>query len=239
MNMHSLLAAAALSVASLSAHAVSVEAHQNATVQPGGVRTGNNGINFFNIEGSDYGSFASYGVTRFDIASLKAQFDAQYGVNGWVVDSISLSLTQSNASFTADGAVDIYFTGNDSTSITSPSPLQYPFSGDFADAQYITGYQFVQVSSGTVDTYSLFNRTSANSAGAQALVADILADSRITLALVEGDSGVAATYAGYNNNSYAGPTLNIQVSAVPEAQTWIMVLAGLSVISLSLRRNVR
>ena len=60
-----------------------------------------------------------------------------------------------------------------------------------------------------------------------------------TLALVDGDGGVAATYAGYNNNTYAGPTLNIEVSAVPEADSWLMVLAGLSVISLSLRRNVR
>lgn len=60
----------------------------------------------------------------------------------------------------------------------------------------------------------------------------------MTLARVESNSGVAATYAGYNN-TYAGPTLSIEVTAVPEADHWLMVLAGLSVISLSLRRNVR
>lgn len=239
MNMQNALAAAVLSVACLSAHAADVEAFQNATVQPGGVRTGNNGINFFNIEGSDYGSFASYGVVRFNVASLKSQFDAQYGVNGWAIDSISLSLTQSNAAFTTDGALDVYFTGNDAVSIVAPSPLQYPFAGDFADAQKVLSYNFVKISSGTLETYSLFSSAVSNNAGAQALLADILTDTRVTLALVEGDSSVAATYAGYNNNTYAGPTLSIEVTAVPEADSWLMILAGLSVISLSLRRNVR
>ncbi|MCW0201916.1 MAG: hypothetical protein OJI74_08605 [Rhodanobacter thiooxydans] len=238
MNMLKTLAVAALSIAALSAHAADVEAFQNATVQPGGVRTGGSGINFFNVEGADYGSFASYGVVRFDIASLKSQFDAQYGVDGWVVDHISLSLTQSNASFTADGAVDVYFTGNDAISIVSPSPLQYPFAGDFADAQQIVSYTFTQIASGTLETYSLFNRSASNNAGAQALAADILSDSRVTLALVEGDSGVAATYAGYNNNTYAGPTLNIEVSAVPEADGWAMLLAGLGLIAGVVRRRM-
>ncbi|MCQ9378383.1 PEP-CTERM sorting domain-containing protein [Methyloversatilis sp. XJ19-49] len=238
MNMLKTLTAAVLSVAALSAHAADVEAFQNATVQPGGVRTGGSGINFFNVEGADFGSFASYGVVRFDIASLKSQFDAQYGVDGWVVDSISLSLTQSNASFTANGAVDVHFTGNDSISIVSPSPLQYPFAGDFADAQQILSYTFTEIASGTLETYSLFNRSASNNAGAQALAADILSDSRVTLALVEGDSGVAATYAGYNNNTYAGPTLSIEVTAVPEADGWAMLLAGLGLIAAMTRRRM-
>jgi MYXO-CTERM domain-containing protein len=238
MNMLKTLAAAALSVAALSAHAASVEAFQNATVQPSGVRTGNNGINFFNIEGNDFGNFASYGVVRFNVASLKSQFDAQYGVNGWAIDSISLSLTQSNAAFTADGAVDVYFTGNDAISIVSPSPLQYPFAGDFADAQKVLSYNFTQISSGTLENHSLFSSSVSNNAGAQALLADILADSVVTLALVEGESGVAATYAGYNHNTYAGPTLNIEVSAVPEANGWAMLLAGLGMIAGVARRRM-
>jgi MYXO-CTERM domain-containing protein len=237
MNMQKALVAAALSIACLSAHAASVEAFQNATVQPNGVRTGGSGINFFNIEGSDFGTFASYGVARFDITSLKSAFDAQYGVNGWMVDRISLSLTQSNASFTANGAVDVFFTGEDTVSIVSPSTLQYPFAGDFADAQRIVGGAFVEIASGTVDTYSLFDRAASNTAGGQALMADILSDSRVTLALVEGDAGVAATYAGYNNNTYAGPTLNIEVSAVPEADGWAMLLAGLGLIGAAARRR--
>lgn len=238
MNMMKALAAAVLSVAALSAHAASVEAFQNATVQPNGVRSGNNGINFLNVEGGDYGNFASYGVARFDIASLKSQFDAQYGVNGWAVDSVSLSLTQSNAAFTTDGAVDVYFTGNDAISIVSPSSLQYPFAGDFADAQKVLSYNFAQISTGTLETYSLFSSAVSNNAGAQALLADILSDTRVTLALVDGDSSVAATYAGYNNNTYAGPTLTIEVSAVPEADGWAMLIAGLGLLSLVVRRKV-
>jgi hypothetical protein len=50
----------------------SVEAFANATVQPGGIRAGGSGINFFDIEGVDNGSFASYGVARFDLAAASS-----------------------------------------------------------------------------------------------------------------------------------------------------------------------
>ena len=104
------------------------------------LRTGSSGLAFFNIEGSDFGRFASYGAARFDLAGIKSEFDAQLGAGLWVVDSIALQLTQSNASFTAAGAVDVFFTADDLASLAAPSSLAYgTFDESFPDAARIVG----------------------------------------------------------------------------------------------------
>lgn len=232
--------AAALAAAALapSAQAATVEAFANATVQPAGPRPGSSGLAFFNVEGANNGSFASYGVARFDLAALKAGFDAQYGAGGWQIDSVALSLTQSNAAFTANGGVEIFYTGNDTVSLVAPSPLTYGgFAADFADAQSVLGYTFTQIGDGTVETYTLYDRSGSNGAGAAAVAADMLADGLLTLALRETSPGVAATYAGHDNFSWAGPTLTVLASAVPEPGTWALLAAGLGVAGTVLRRR--
>jgi len=227
-----------LAFAAGSAQAATTEAIANATVQPGGVRTGSSGINFFNVEGADYGSFASYGVVRFDLSSLKASFDAEFGTGGWRVDHIALELTQSNASFTTNGNVEVLFTGNDAVSLTAPSPLTYDnVAIHFTDLQSLLGYTFTEVSSGTVERHTLFDRSLSQGAGALALLGDVGADNRVTLLLREAETSVAATYAGFNNSTHAGPTLDISVSAVPEPETYAMLLAGLGLIGFAARRR--
>lgn len=192
------------------------EAFVNATVQPSGPRTGSSGTRFFNIEGSDNGSFASYGATRFDIAGIKAQFDAAYGAGNWQVDAVDLKLTQSNASFTRDGAVEVYFSSNDSVSLANDgsSPVRWDganlpsgLDGNFQQVELLAGYNFVEVSTGFVEVRSL-------SLGA-AFLNDILTDSTVTMVLTPNDAPVAATYAGITNSTYAGPTLSITASLIP------------------------
>jgi hypothetical protein len=220
--------------------AASVEAFANATVQPGGVRTGSSGLAFFNIEGSDFDRFASYGAARFDLSGIKSQFDADFGAGLWVVDSVALQLTQSNASFTAAGNVDVLFTADDSVSLAAPSPLTYGgFGASFPDAALITGYTFTEVSTGHVETHLLFDRLALNSAGANALAADVAGDSVTTLLLREAGPGVAATYAGYTNFTYAGPTLVVMAAAVPEPSTYLMLLAGAGVLAAAAGRRRR
>ena len=79
MNRIATVMLVAATAASASAELVQLEAFNNATVQPGGPRTGSSGLAFFNIEGSDYGNFASYGVMQFDFSGIAATYDAKYG----------------------------------------------------------------------------------------------------------------------------------------------------------------
>lgn len=238
MKSSALLCALALALGASAAQAASVEAFDNRTIQPAGARTGTSGINFFNIEGSDNGNYASYGMARFDLSALKAGFDATYGVGLWVVDSIALELTQSNAGFTTDGGVDVYFSDIDAPAI-SDMALQYDFTGDFADATHIVGYAFSEIATGTVESHTLFNRAQGNTTGGLTLAADILTDHTVTLALVDADSSVAATYAGYSNSTYAGPTLVVNVAAVPEPESYALMLAGLGLVGAIARRRTR
>ncbi len=232
MNRLLLISALAATVAVSHAQAASVEAFDNATIQPNGPRTGSSGLAFFNIEGSGNGSFASYGVARFDLSAMKDGFDSNYGVGGWKLDSIDLQLTQSNAGFTTDGGVDVYYTKNDSTDPLQGSGLQFGnFAADFSDAAKIVSYTFTEASTGSLESHVLYAAAASNSIGGMNLAADILGDNIVTLALVEGSSSVAATYAGYTNFSYQGPTLAVNVSAVPEPETYVMLLAGLGLLA--------
>lgn len=235
-----LLATALVACFSFEAQAASIEAFSNATIQPGGPRSGGNGKNFFNVEGPDFGTFASYGVARFDVSSAKINFDATFGVGHWVVDSIALSLTQSNAGFTTDGTVAVYFTADDTTSIEpGVSPFSHPFAGDFADAKLVKSYQFTEVSTGTLETHTLYQRGGSNSVGGTALAADVGNDHTITLALVDSAPGVAATYAGFSNSTHAGPTLVITAAPVPEPEAYVLLIAGLGLVGFARRRFSR
>lgn len=201
----------------------SVEAFNNATVQPGGPRAGSSGKAFFNVEGSNNGNFASYGIARWDLSSVKSQFDTTFGAGSWSISAVSLEMTQSNAGFTTNGGVEIFFTGDDATD-TEPgtSPLTYPLSGDFADLTSAATYTFTQVANGTVDSETIYDSNIANTAGGVALVADILSNDTVTLVISEIDATTAATYAGFSNSTFAGPTLVI--TAVPEPATIALVL---------------
>jgi hypothetical protein len=195
---------------------VTVEAFDNATIQPGGPRSGSSGKAFFNVEGANFVNFASYGVARFDVTAAKGQFDANFGAGGWRVDSIVLLLTQSNAVFTADGPVGIRHTDADRVDLQpGTSPLAHPLDGDFADLVSLGDYAFAEVATGTLERHVLFERGGVGHGGSDRLVDDVLATKLITLVLVELAPDVAATYAGYTNFTLAGPTLEVAVSAVP------------------------
>jgi hypothetical protein len=100
------------------------------TIQPSGARTGANGIRFWNIEGANYGNFASAGTLRFYMADLVSQLDSEYGAGGWKIDNVTLVAEQQNAAFTVDGAMQIYHVSDDTVGFTNGASDGSP--GDFS-----------------------------------------------------------------------------------------------------------
>ncbi len=199
----------------------------NATVQPSpfGVRSSPNGLAFFNIEGTDFGTFASYGGLRFDIAAAVADFDAQYGPGNWVIDRAYLHLMQSNAAFTVNGDCNINHSNADSVDFSPDLSTEVTFfenyDTDFADRQLITTYTFTRGQgnldespvadpngNGAHEGYLLYTEAGPNTAGMQAVGDELnTAFGLLTLTIDPAMTSTAATYAGYTNNTWRGPSL--------------------------------
>ncbi|MFZ4575023.1 MAG: hypothetical protein ACOYN0_11535, partial [Phycisphaerales bacterium] len=192
----------------------------NATVNAAGIRSGPNGDAFFNIEGPDQvnlpptpnGEFRSYGGLRFPIAPIATKFDTAFGAGQWEVTEAYLVLVQSNAGFTANGDVVAYHSNNDAISFANgdTATLFDSFAADFADRQAAATWTFTQTSNGFVESHKLFDVTVSGNAGGDAIASEIESGAgNLTLALKNSDTTttVAATYAGFSNNLYAGPTL--------------------------------
>ncbi len=210
------------------AHAViiSVEAFDNATVQPAGPRAGASGKAFFNVEGSFNGNFASYGVADFNYGALPFP----------VIDILSarLELVQSNAAFSSDGTVILSLdTRSPGVDIqpggTSPLNFDGADPGTATDAgqgdlilSTLGGGPFIYqvIANGTVNAYALV----LSPADEAAIIARLNAPGPIRLTVGTGSVQVAATWAGVTNTTYPGPTLILDVeynTGVPTtAETW-------------------
>jgi len=228
----------ALATVAVAAHAQyfsdTVLASNNATVQPAGPRTGSNGKNFFNIEGSANASFASYGVIDFTGNMNFAPFVTK-------VTGLSVMLTESNAAFTKHGTLRFWVTADTTTNIDpGTSPLIYDAaqapSGLQTDKllpRYDLGTGLFttdgNVNSGQVDTY-----TFAVSGAASDLLTDAaLTHKAIRLLITPETSDVAATWAGFSNTTRTGPQLKLE--GVPEPAT--MTVLGMGALALIRRRK--
>jgi hypothetical protein len=206
-------------------------AANNATVQPGGPRPGLNGKQFFNMEGSGNGTFASFGVIDFQANPMNAQ-----------VTSLTLVLTQANAAFTHNGGL-VFFLSMDTATNIEPvtSPLIYS-AGDIPtgldtqlDPIFLLGAaSFAQVSDGTGDAFSF----SPSAAILSYLDGQIAAGGRIRLVVAPGDSTVAATYAGFSNAEFSSPELTL-VTPAPEPGTLGVASVALLAIAAGLVRTRR
>jgi hypothetical protein len=199
----------------------------NATVQPGGPRTGVNGKQFFNMESAANGSFASFGVVDFQSSPISVQ-----------VTSLILNLTQANAAFTNNGAL-IFYLSTDTTTGIEPgtSPLAYNTAslptglGTQLSPLFSLGTaNFTEVIDGTRDAFSF----SLSPTEATYLRGQLLAGGRIRLVIAPDDLTVAATYAGFSSTEFSGPVLTL---VTPEPGT--LGLACLAFLVLSGRRKRR
>jgi hypothetical protein len=215
------MAHVALFTPAASSAAITVIAFNNATVQPAGPRPGTNGKAFFNMEGSANGAFASYGVLDFQIPLGEPALNA---------DTLTVSLTQANASFTHDGTLSFYLSTDTSTSIDpGSSPLQFPTPAPTLAYPLGLG-SFTEVANGQLDNY-----TFALSAGLKTYVNNqITSGGLIRIVINPNDPNVAATYAGATFNPAASrPELTLSVgAAVPEPSTILSLGLGIGLLGL-------
>ncbi len=188
-----------------------------ATVQPGGIRTGDSGTDYWNAQGSDNGTYASYAVTRFDLSGLVCPDGLDL-----VIDSVTLRIVQSNSWFTADGSVNLNISDDDTTSLL-PHAGEPTYPDAWGTESTVTTYDFTHDhgasfnGSGKVETYDI--TTSA--------VLGEMADDSLTIVLRENDETVSATYAGTTNSWYDEPQLIVDYHCVPEPLSMGMGLVGL------------
>jgi hypothetical protein len=232
-----LVALAGMTAGAAAQTTANATAQLTSTIQPAGPRTGVNNDRFFNVEGAANGTFASYGVCRWDLSAIRGQFDVAYGAGQWQITKIELEMSQSNAAFSAAGAVAVYYSTDDTTDIkTAAGGLQHPFSDgpgltDLAlgnGGNHILSYQYINVgaTTGTIDRYtqtgSLQNGAPLSAAEiltlAPDLVADITGQNILTLVFVDADPIVAATYRGQEPFlGVVGP--NLFITAEPSGVT--------------------
>jgi len=226
---HKLAAAAALlltaSFTPVHAAPLNAVAIDNATVQPGGPRSGGSGKAFLNVEGSNNGTFASYGVADFNFGVLPMTVIS--------VNSAALSLVQANAAFSTTGDVllslDATSPGVDIQPGTSPLAFDGIDPGTGADVGdgdlsllgFAGGpFTYAVGTSGDVDTYVLGLTPPTNAE----LVSRLNAGDPIRIVIGTGAATVAATWSGYTNTTWAGPSLQLDVtydSGTPaETQSW-------------------
>jgi hypothetical protein len=181
---------------------------------------------YFNAQGLDSGIYAQWSAARWDLTDMKAQFDDAYGPGLWTIDAVTLELTQNNAAWTTDGAFEIYFCPDDVTDIGTTGFCFYPFMGGLTGSPtFVTSEYFVEIASGYVDIFNV---------GAPVVTNDILTDNILTLAVVDYDPWVAATWAGNTSFDYQGPTLN--VTATPEPATLALLALGAAAITITRKR---
>jgi len=199
----------------------------NATVQPSpfGVRNATNGTAFFNVEGSALGTFASYGGLRFDMAAVKAKFDADFGAGAWTVSKAYLFLMQSNAAFTVNGDCEIVWTNNDAQNFADNATPEVTFYDNYAtnytDKKQVATYTFTRGAdspsnpggNGTIEKYLIADSAGGND-GMSSVLGELNGGSgQMTLLLHEVSAGVTATYAGIANFSYRGPSIVVFAQA--------------------------
>jgi hypothetical protein len=225
-GLASLLCPATICLATpTNAQTIELFATDNATVQPAGPRSGASGKLFFDAEGSDNGSFASFGVADFDYSTVPP---GDFPQAASIIDA-QLNLTQDNAAFSAAGPISVYYTANTSVSIQpGTSSLKDQTGNDGAASvdpalsplTLLGSGTFTNVSNGTVDTVPL-------SFSGDALTGFLNAfnnGTTLRLIVTANTPGTAATYVGVGNGT--DPLLIVDYTPVPEPSTLILLALG-------------
>lgn len=189
---------------------------------------------FFNVQGDD-DAFTVYSLVDFDTTGL-GPASAVFG--------FSLELTQSNAFFTADGALE-FFLASDTRAVDTTDPARFQTNGSNVGAQVVgtdfgtlfslgTG-SFVETATGDTDTFALSFGTLAEAFA----VSQINSGGILRIIATPGDLGVQATFSGSTSllDPPAPPVLNLIVESeiVPEPSS--LAVLGLFAMAGVCRRR--
>jgi hypothetical protein len=230
---------------------VFARASDNATVQPGGPRSGTNGKNFFNVEGSNYGANSSFGVLDFTAAS--------FGISGTVtsVNSLNLLLRDAPAAFSTSGGLNFYLASNTTASIQPGGGLTYNTAngvegvGSQLGTLYLLGSgSYTKGVTGAGGTTGLaYNYALSLPAGAATTQFINALNNAGTLRLVvtPTNAATAATFGGFSSTTAGltdSPRLSfnavtgIAPATAPEPTSLALIAtAGLGVFAIARRRN--
>jgi len=202
------LCGAAIASTAMAQETLSAVATQTGTIRPDGPRGPSGGDRFFNIQGtaSGGGTFDSYGVARWDLSSVRAEFDSLFP-GGWEVTGLALELTQDNAAFTNDGFLAMYYSIDDTADIkTALSDLFFPFFDmgtpqlELGDPDPILSFLFFETASGDIDRFDQAGGPGGSGEALDlidAVKADIESEDTLTFVFIDDiDPNVSATYRG-------------------------------------------
>ncbi len=171
--------------------AATTTAKDAVTFQPEGPRKGPGGRAFLNVEGKNNAKYTAFGVIEFTPAK-PARPAAK-------VASITLTLTQSVARFTKNGALKLWLTEDVKTSLSvNSSPLKFDPKIDGGVGEQLGkliplgATTFTKHETGQVDALKLIPSADASTL----LLRQLNAGRAIRLVVTPADDDVAATYFG-------------------------------------------
>ncbi|QEG22550.1 PEP-CTERM sorting domain-containing protein [Mariniblastus fucicola] len=168
---------------------------------------------FFNVQGDD-DQFTVYSFADFDTAGIGAVSD---------IAGLSMDLAQSNAAFSADGALE-FFLATDTRVVDLNDTARYITDGDNVGSE-VVGSAFGTLYSLGSGTYTVTNTADVDtfnftldSAGKAFAISQINSGGLLRIIATPGDLGVQATYSGAGSilDPVAPPVLNFTTTAVPE-----------------------
>ncbi len=206
-----------------------------ATVRPDGIRAATSGSRFFNVQGSNGGSNASWGGIRFDLTDIYAALD-NAAPGGWTITDVDIVVEHSNAFFTIPGGpIEVYSVSDDTTDINP-----YSAAGSLGHGNVLGGNRMYDGSLGTATFAGDFTFTgtdggpsgvqdSGNIASANVLAElNNTADTLLTLVLDTDNGDVAATLKGQDSPFQGSDAPALRITYIPTPGTLALLgTAGL------------
>ena len=184
------------------------------TVRPSGPVTGGTGVNSLDVEGTSNGSFASFGIIDINLAGVLSADEIASRV-----EDVRLTLVQDNESFTDDGPISVYVASSAAAAVNINSSIRYQSGRNGIDCvpsvlsdDAVRSCVFPSVHH-TVNNVNLPDGSSDDvmlygDAIRTALTVAMSEGGSVRLIVVPEHPQTAATFAGFNNASFSGPTIS-------------------------------